>query len=282
MIKLPNFLHWSQLNQLRHTMGAPLAERFGKRQVAKEIALPPIPERLHGEGIDVAFDDIQVLEDGTLGYKGYRVLVYIRDVAAYGRSSELPKFHVTYCTKLEQMRRNNRWSKYVVANRDDGKFKINLTDQNISKTVRLSVCQRCLAEIAWKGFSFEMDKPSRTKAVGVFALSEFFEKYPRDLLAIKPDHTADTAPINEYVDNWQEISAQTKRTRSYRCEKCTRTFVGSNTRFLDTHHRNGLKYDNSEGNLEVLCIGCHAEEPMHAHLKTDLRYRDYHARFLTG
>ncbi|WP_426336977.1 HNH endonuclease [Pseudoduganella sp. R-31] len=279
MIKLPNFIDWAHLNQLRQTMGAPLAERFGKQLITKEIALPPIPERLHGEGIDVAFDEIQVLEDGTLGYKGYRVLVYIRDVPTYGRRSELPKFHITYCTKLEQMRRNNRWSKYVVANRDDGKFKINLTDQGVSKTVPLNVCQMCLAEIAWKKFRFEMDKVSRTKAVNDFALSEFFEKYPRDLLAVKPDHTSDTAPRNDYVFNWKEISDRTKKARNYTCEKCLKRFIGPDSRFVDTHHRNALKYDNSDSNLEVLCIGCHAEEPMHTHMKSDPRYKEYVRKF---
>lgn len=278
-MKLPNFLDWAQLNELRQTMEAPLAERFGRQLVAKEIALPPIPERLHGEGIDVAFDEIQVLEDGTLGYKGYRVLVYIRDVAAYGRRTELPKFHVTYCTKLEQMRRNNRWSKYVVANRDDGKFKINLTEQGVSKTVPLNVCQMCLAEIAWKGFRFEMDKVSRTKAVSDFALGEFFERYPRDLMAVKPGHTSDTSPRNAYAFNWQEISERTKKERNYTCEKCRKQFLGSDARFVDTHHRNALKNDNSDSNLEVLCIGCHADEPMHSHMKAHSRYKEYVRKF---
>jgi hypothetical protein len=264
-------------------MGAPLADRFGEQRTMKGIALPPVPERLRGDGIEIEFDDIDVLDDKTLGYKGYRVLVYIRDVATYGRDRDsLPKFHLTYCNMLQKMKRMKRWERYVVNHRDDGKFKINITDQGITKTVRLNVCQWCLGQIDWKGFQSESDRGKRLQLVDGFSLSEFFEKYPRDLMAVRPHHTSDTAPTNDYVENWNEISAQTKKARGYRCEKCASTFVGVNARFLDTHHRNGQKHDNSEENLEVLCIGCHAKEPMHAHMKSDARHRAYVKEFPTG
>jgi hypothetical protein len=271
-MKLPNFLDWASLNQLRHSMGAPLAERFGKQQAVKDIALPPVPERLLGDGIEINFDDIDVLDDKTLGYKGYRVVVYIRDQPSYGRGRDsLPKFHLTYCKTLQKMKQMKRWERYVVNHRDDGKFKLNITDQGITKTVRLNVCQNCLGQIDWKGFQNEPDKSVRVRLVDNFSLSEFFAKYPRDLMAVRPTYTSDTAPINNYVKNWPEISTRTKQARGYRCEGCNTPFSGADSRFLDTHHRNGLKYDNADSNLAVLCIGCHAEEPMHAHMKADKR-----------
>lgn len=280
MMKLPNFLDWANLNHLRHSMGAPLAERFGMQQAAKDIALPPVPERLRGDGIEIDFDDIDVLSDKTLGYKGYRVVVYIRDQASYGRGRDtLPKFHLTYCSTLQKMKRMKRWERYVVNHRDDGKFKINITDQGITKTVRLNVCQWCLGQIDWNGFQNESDRSERLRLVENFSLSEFFDRYPRDLMAVRPEHTSDTAPTNHYVKNWPEISTRTKKAHGYKCEGCDTKFVGSDSRFLDTHHRNGLKYDNADSNLEVLCIGCHAEEPMHTHMKADTRYREYIAKF---
>lgn len=279
-MKLPNFLEWSSLNHLRHSMGAPLAERYGKQTVAKDIALPPIPERLRGDGIEIDFDDIEVLSDKTLGYKGYRVLVYIRDVGSYGRDRDaLPKFHLTYCNTLQKMKRAKRWERYVVNHRDDGEFKINFTDQNVSKTVRLNVCQWCLGQIDWKGFQSISDRSAKLRLVEDFSLAEFFNKYPRDLLAIQPEHTSDTAPMNNYVENWPTISTQIKKARGYKCEGCGNKFSGTDSRFLDTHHRNGQKNDNTDSNLGVLCIGCHADEPMHSHMKADKRYYEYVAKF---
>jgi len=40
-----------------------------------------------------------------------------------------------------------------------------------------------------------------------------------------------------------------------------------------------LKYDNNDENLEVLCIGCHAEQVQHAHLKRTPDYQEFIRRF---
>jgi hypothetical protein len=36
---------------------------------------------------------------------------------------------------------------------------------------------------------------------------------------------------------------------------------------LHVHHINGVKSDNSEMNLRVLCQYCHGEQPNHEHMK---------------
>jgi hypothetical protein len=41
------------------------------------------------------------------------------------------------------------------------------------------------------------------------------------------------------------------------------------------HHINGLKSDDSPENLRVLCIGCHAEQPSHGHMRSMPDYRSY-------
>jgi 5-methylcytosine-specific restriction endonuclease McrA len=88
-------------------------------------------------------------------------------------------------------------------------------------------------------------------------------------------HSSDTAPLNVYSQDWNEISERTKRQRGYRCAKCNTVLGQSDSKFLHVHHRNGQKHDNRESNLEVLCIGCHAEEPMHGHMRALREYQEY-------
>jgi hypothetical protein len=274
-IKLPDFLTWSTFNGLRHNMGAPLVEQFGAKHVITEIDLPVI-DRLQGEGIDVTADQIQVLDDGTLAYKNYRVLVYIRDVPSIGHRGSMPKYHFAHCRTLETMYRNHRSERYVVAISDSGLFQVNVLDSGVtSESVRLDVCQNCLAHIRWEGFDMQMPRPSRHSIVEQFKLPKFFAKYPKDLLTVAPRHTADTAPLNEYTEDWREVSNKTRRERGYKCVKCAIVLAGDDSKYLHVHHQNGLKYDNRNDNLEVLCIGCHANEPLHAHLKGLAEYRTF-------
>ncbi|GAB2870655.1 hypothetical protein GCM10027093_02940 [Paraburkholderia jirisanensis] len=278
-IKLPDFLIWSAFNGLRHRMGAPLIDRFGAEHIVTEIDLPLI-DRLQGAGIDVTADQIQVLEDGTLAYKGYRVLVYIRDIPSIGTRGSMPKYHFAHCRTLQTMYRNHRSDRYVVAISDTGMFKVNVLDSGVaSESVRLDVCQNCLAHIRWKGFDMQTARPSRISIVNQFNLSEFFSKYPKDLLSTVPKHMSDTAPLNTYTDDWSDVSARTRSQRGFKCGKCSIVLAGAQSKYLHVHHRNGQKHDNSDGNLEVLCIGCHANEPLHVHMKGLPEYRDFVNRY---
>ena len=278
-MKLIDFLVHGQLNSLRHNMGATLASNFtsGNRYVAIDL---PLVARLREDGIDVNFDEIEVLRDGTLSYKGFRVLIYIRDVANYGERQSLPKYHLAYCRTLETMRQNNRWGRYVVANREDGMFSINIVAVNSSPRVdKLDVCQNCLTKIKWRGFDFSLTQARRGSLVKSFDLKEFFVKFPRDLVSVTPEHSSDSAPLNDYPANWSSISDQFKVRAQFTCAKCRQRLGRSDSRFLHVHHKNGLKNDCSDRNLEVVCIRCHASEPMHSHIRSTPDYRTFISRF---
>ena len=207
-------------------------------------------------------------------------MVYIRDVPNLGHREEMPRYHLGYCHTLEMMYRNKRSERYVVANSNSGLFQVNVIDGAVrSKLVALNVCQNCLGSISWKGFDMQQPRPHRRGLVPSFTLPEFFEKYPRDLTANKPSHTSDTAPLNNYTSDWTEISARTKRNRGFCCGKCGTTLVQTDAKFLHVYHRNVQENDNRDENLVVLCVGCHAEEPMHGHMKRLPDYKVFVERY---
>lgn len=276
-MKLPNFLLASDLNALRHEMGASLAVSFKIENIYKPIDLR---DQLRQDGIEVKFDEVQVLQDGTLAYKGYRVLLYIRDISNYGQREEMPKFHLAFCSTLDKMKRNHRFARYVVANRDDGMFQVNIMEHGAKpKIVQLNVCQMCLASISWRGFQLDLDRTLRIDRVKNFLLKDFFKQYPQDLILEKPIHTSETAPLNDYSVDWGDISERIKQTRGYRCSKCLIALGIQESKHMHVHHINGMKNDNSDANLSVLCIRCHADEPMHGHMKSLPAYVDFVSRY---
>jgi hypothetical protein len=86
-------------------------------------------------------------------------------------------------------------------------------------------------------------------------------------------------PNNKYVPNWQEISRQTRRNRGYTCEICNIN-LSSYKNLLHTHHKNRDKRDNSEENLQVLCVECHSEQDGHFHMKQNFSHEIFQVRVI--
>jgi hypothetical protein len=81
------------------------------------------------------------------------------------------------------------------------------------------------------------------------------------------------------LPNWNEISDRTRRDAAYRCHSCSIRVPRADSKFLHAHHKNGQKNDCHAGNLEVLCIACHANEPMHGHMKAMPLYYEFLAKY---
>ena len=275
--KLPDFLKWSSLDTLRQKMGAPLTNNFVLAPIFSQIS---IIDQLNTGGVEIDLDEISVHEDGTLLYRGYRGLLHIRDITSIAGDTRMPRYHLAYCQTLEKMKKNSRFDRYVVAQTTTGEFKVNIIDREVtSQNVRLNVCQNCLDRIHWQGFSLSgMSRMERQNRVDGFSLPEFFKEYPRDLIGAKPLHTSHTAPLNDYPKNWAELSKAIRLERGHQCESCKETFSQHDSRFVHVHHRNGLKNDNRNANLAVLCIACHANQPEHGHLKAHPDYKLFIAR----
>lgn len=272
-MRLPDFYKSEKLNRLKDKMGIP-------REVIGKITAPIQPgnatERidkrpLDGTGIEVTFDDVQVLPDGTLAYQNSRVLLYIPEVSRFE-----PRFHLGNCRTLQEMRRQNRFGRYTVSANTSGLFSVYRNGNETPTNERLAVCQNCLLLLSYNGFRSDLTRAQKRRIVEIFDPEEFFRKYPLSLHSTLPAYTSETAPRNVYPPNFDEISHRERAAAGWRCRRCGRDLSTDRVRrFLHVHHKDGLKWNNIAINLEALCLGCHADEPNHAHMKDSPHYREF-------
>lgn len=268
-MKLIDFTTHSLLNELRQKMNAPLI----KLEVSGWAVLDPeeLRRKLNSiEGIEVEIDEILPSTDGTFEYKGQKVLVYIRDQYANPRYPDREyKFHIANCETMEKAFAKGRADRYVVSTRTDGRFLVNVRDFYSRSVIKenaieeLHVCKNCLLRLRYNGYySHVVGK----HIYSGFKLFEFFQKYGGTQITRRPRHTDLTAPPDEYSQDFDKLSRILKEKNGWRCERCGRDLKDYKD-FLHTHHKNGIKGDNSLDNLTTLCIRCHSEVPEHGHLR---------------
>jgi hypothetical protein len=279
---LPNFIDSEHFNRLRRLMNAPLPDNFSSGYAVNRLTHDDLDKALEGiEGLTVDdIDQVQPLPDGTLAYRERRIILYIRDTRVFaGRNSQqqLPKFHIADCSKLAQMRQNGRFERYVISTRTDGKFKMNFMDGvgSQSSICELKVCKLCLERLHYNGY--RQGTRQRDKEIyNSFALQEYFTAHPKNQITVMPLHTDHTAPLDEYGNGFREASQRYRAENGWKCENCRIDLSHPcHRKYLHTHHLNAQKFDDRRENHRALCIRCHSEEPMHAHLKNSRDYREF-------
>jgi len=270
-LKLPDFGWYSSFEQLVQSIGATETVEIGELGWAE----------LAGRGIDIDdLEDIQIHEDTTLTFHGYRVLVYIRDQYVRQDGLQPPyRYHVSDCKTLQNMRKKKRFGRYVATNRKDGLFMVNYFHLGANEPIEegaqreLHVCMNCLDALNWNHYT---DKSFTQKRViwRSFSPATFFEIY-QTKISVLPSYNEFDAPLNQYVEGWDALSKHAKVSRNWICEECTIDLT-AHREFLHTHHVDGNKANNLRSNMAVLCIRCHAKQPDHQHLRNS----PHHAEFL--
>ena len=223
------------------------------------------------EGIEIELSEVDVAPGGLLTYKGEQIILYIKDT---NKSEEVnlyypeesTRFHLADCQTLREMKRKGRFERYIVTQRQDGKFKVDWKDFDTGAMgeveAELKVCKNCLTSLNYNNY-----KDNRTERNNIwvdFAIDGFLRNYST-FFPSKPSRTESTALIDRYVKDWPNISTRTRELRGWTCE-CCNLYLPRNTSYLHVHHRSGVKTDNSDNNLEVLCALCHTKRPYHTHM----------------
>lgn len=278
-MRLPDFIDFQPFNQLRKSMGATKLGDFNLVITASSITYEE-EQLLESSGVEIdSLDSICELEDGTLAFKDTRVLLYIRDVnvssGRYSQNKTLPKFHLSWCTTLKNMKAGKRFDRYVLSTRTDGIFEIRKTgkySRNVTKfNESLDVCKNCLDKLRYQGYRNGSSWSKNQNIFQGFSLGDFFAKYPKSPLNSKPKprYTSTTAPTDVYPENFSEISTAYRTKMGWICQECGINLSNLTLRkYLHTHHCNGRKHDNRETNLKALCIKCHANQPDHGQMKS--------------
>ncbi len=235
--------------------------------------------KLTVESLEVKDDDdfirrprgiYRVLPDGRV----VKVVLYISQKRL--TSAEIPafadfhKYHLFNCRALEHMKRIGRDDRYRIASRNDGRFDYTLLRHNrVYKTylgeggARLVLCGNCL-KIYDETYNRYGRKP--------FDLAEFLKG--EQFTGLSPRHYRYDMDdvLNVYGGDWPDIATRIKRARDWRCEECGIVLAGDLKRFLHAHHLDGQVHNNVVANIKVLCIRCHADQPLHDHIRAHPDY----------
>ncbi len=186
---------------------------------------------------------------------------------------KIHKYHFSNCQTIKKMFKNNFGKKYKQSHRQDGKFRyIFIEDDKVikeRKDQKLNVCKFC--------FRWFCDKIQKQLQAKEFLPSDFFDNI--DDSEWLPDcgyHPAETALPAIYTEDFAKIAKKIRGLRNYQCEQCKINLQRQDLhKFLHCHHIDMVVTDNRIANLKCLCIKCHAEQPMHGHIKQLSEYLEF-------
>jgi len=209
---------------------------------------------------------------------GQAVALYIEDRKSqepHREYARLPKVHLVNCGI------SFREGRYVQVVNPNGKFSV-IFRGGVRCERELHVCGLCRASIkaarrGWVGKFNLQSKDGRT--IDWAGWNKFIVTQPASIPKHKNVSTfsaagARSADSYGYTPDWEQISKQRREEADWRCAECRVRLNGGSykrhdSRFLDGHHKNRNKQDNSISNIVILCRLCHREQGFRWHEQDD-------------
>lgn len=177
----------NDLTRLRERLNIP--ERFESfdQPISSYV---DIERKLKTGGVEINFEEIRRVGPYLTYEEKYLVMLYLKEAkctveelrnnSAYTKSYT-PKFHLTWCRKVEEMYNSKQIGRYVVTQSESNMFTVEAMDDNREhyevKNIRLYPCQFCLEEIRYKGFDYHnMSRDERLSIVESFSINNFVDE----------------------------------------------------------------------------------------------------------
>ena len=178
--RLPDFNTSKVWQDIRQRMGAVDTVRLPDLDI-NGITLTEMKKLKSGSiSIENIHDHINPI-DGTFDFKGQKVILYIKQQYYASREDFVgssSKDHIAYCQTLNHMELNGRLKvRYVVTQRTDGKFLIDLIDKysgaysQSDRLCEMDVCKNCLSKLS------KIYPADTIFNFNQFSLNQFIKKY---------------------------------------------------------------------------------------------------------
>ena len=190
-------------------------------------------------------DGIYLVHEGKK-WKGY---MYMKDyiVSQYG----YPRFHLVMCKIIKDFIDKNLFNQYYIWSNAETVDVIDRHTKELYENCNLSLCKNCRDIL--------INYSPSTK--------DFYDSIKKEIINDKREIQVD---IYGYTLDWRQVAKLYKEEKEYTCEHCgIKAKSKADYRFFHVHHKNGNKTNNSENNLECLCIRCHSKIDNHHLSKID-------------